>query len=300
MITSIYGLGYSFAQKDVNDHRPVFERLRYNASVSEAGPISTSILTVVATDDDSGTNANVWYQIEPHPDHPTHSTYFYIDSTRGTIFVRQRLDHEQIRLLTFFVMASDSGVPALSAMVTVTINVTDANDNAPKFDQPAYELTISDQARRGQFLMVVLASDDDSSDQGRLRYAIVGGNVNQMFTMDLNRGTLSITDLRRPEFQPTYSLNVSVTDGVFTSFTRVKVSVVGSNVHTPQFSQLVYEVDVYEQQPSGESVAVLVAHDADEGKNAELTYKIVNDELDDIFVVDSSTGFVFTLCLWLS
>lgn len=281
----------------MNDHRPVFERLRYNASVSEASSVSTSILTVSATDDDSGTNANVWYQIDPHPDHPTHSAYFHIDSTRGTIFVRQRLDHEQIRLLTFIVMASDSGVPALSTSVTVTINVTDANDNAPKFDQPAYELTISDQARRGQFLMVVLASDEDSSDRGRLRYALVGGNVGQMFTMDSNRGTLSITDLRRPEFQPTYSLNVSVTDGVFTSFTRVKVNVEESNVHTPQFSQLVYEVDVYEDQPPGQSVALLTAHDADQGKNAELTYKIVNDELDDIFVVDSTTGLTITSCL---
>lgn len=283
----------------MNDHRPVFARLRYNASVSESGPISTSILTVSATDDDSGTNANVWYQIEAHPDHPTHSAYFHIDSTRGTIFVRQRLDHEQIKLLTFIVVASDSGVPALTASVTVTINVTDANDNAPKFDQPAYELTISDQARRGQFLMVVLASDEDSSDRGRLRYAIVGGNVGQMFTMDINRGTLSITDLRRPEFQSMYSLNVSVTDGVFTSFTRVKVNVEGSNVHTPQFSQLVYEVDVYEQQPPGQSVALLTAFDADQGKNAELMYKIVNDELDDIFVVDSTTGFIFTSCILL-
>lgn len=278
--------------KDVNDHQPVFERPRYNASVSESVPVGMPVLTVLATDEDFGNNAKVWYQIEPHSLYPTHSAFFQIDSSRGTVFVKQKLDHEQIKLLRFVVVASDSAVSPMSSSVSVMINVTDANDNPPKFEQLTYEVSVSDQAKRGQFLLVMLASDDDSSDRGQLRYAIVGGNVGQMFVIDSFRGSLSVTELRRTEFLPTYSLNVSVTDGVFTSFTRVRVNVERSNLHEPQFSQLLYEIDVYELQAPGQSIAAVNASDEDAGNNGILTYKIINDELDDLFAIDSNSGFL--------
>lgn len=280
--------------KDVNDNRPVFEKPRYSALIYESIPVGTSVLTVSATDEDSGSNAKVWYQIEPHYLYPTHSTFFHIDSSCGAISVKQKLDHEQIKQLKFVVVALDSAALQMNASVPVTISVADVNDNPPKFEQLSYEVSISDKAKRGQFLLAMLASDDDSSDRGRLQYAIVAGNVGQMFVMDSMRGALSVTDLRRAEFLPAYTLNVSVTDGVFSSFTQVRVNVEGTNLHQPHFSRPLYEVDVYDVQSSGQSVvAVVSASDEDSGNNALLTYKIINDELTDLFAINSSSGLVY-------
>ena len=52
-------------------------------------------------------------------------------------------------------MATDSGIPALNASVSVRVVVTDLNDNPPKFDQPSYDTTITDLATRGQFVTIV-------------------------------------------------------------------------------------------------------------------------------------------------
>ena len=49
---------------DVNDNQPVFQQSSYSTTVSEAEPISSDILNLLATDSDNGINASVIYTIE--------------------------------------------------------------------------------------------------------------------------------------------------------------------------------------------------------------------------------------------
>ncbi len=51
--------------QDVNDEAPQFESQRYIHTISEAASIGTSLLTVSATDQDSGENAHISYRIQP-------------------------------------------------------------------------------------------------------------------------------------------------------------------------------------------------------------------------------------------
>ena len=116
------------------------------------------------------------------------SSYFHIDSDRGIILTKQKLDHERKTKLTFEVVATDHGYPALSSPVSVEVIVIDLNDNAPHFDHPSYEVEISDLLKRGQFVTIVTASDPDSSDARSLAYTIVGGNEKQAFTIEEHSG----------------------------------------------------------------------------------------------------------------
>lgn len=54
--------------------------------------------------------------------------------------------------------AKDGGTPALSAVATVTINLTDVNDNPPKFSQDIYSAVISEDALAGDSVILVGAS----------------------------------------------------------------------------------------------------------------------------------------------
>ena len=193
-------------------------------------------------------------------------------------------------LCVFQVVATDSGIPTLSAMVSVRVVVTDLNDNPPKFDQPSYDTTITDLATRGQFVTIVTASDGDSSDAGRLAYSVVGGNVRQAFAIQEFTGIISLSSLRKPELLPSYTLNVSVTDGVFTAFTRVRIAVESSNAHVPAFVQSVYDVDVAENTKKGTSIAMVTAEDADLGAYGQMKYSIGSEASSDVFRIDTNTG----------
>ena len=277
--------------QDVNDQAPSFESLLYVETISEAVGIGTSVLSVSASDKDSGRNAEVVYAIEPAKPGSNHSNYFYIDPVKGIILTKQKLDHELKDKLTFLVTATDHGVPSMSTSVHVTILVLDFNDNAPKFEQPTYDVTITDLVKRGQFVTMVTASDADSSNAGSLLYSIVGGNVKQTFMIDEHKGVVSLSSLRKPVLQASYTLNVSVTDGVFTNFARIRIMVRNSNNHIPVFTQVTYDVDIAENLTPEQKVITVTASDEDLGLYGHLAYSIGSEDAMETFRIDIDTGW---------
>lgn len=72
------------------------------------------------------------------------------------------LDYEQVQHYTLHVKATDS-VTGVSAEVLVSIMVTDVNDCAPEFLQDSYNISVSESASFGSFLLKVTATDNDTS-----------------------------------------------------------------------------------------------------------------------------------------
>lgn len=120
-----------------------------------------------AQDQDTEKNGVVSYQILS--DIYNSTDYFSIDSNSGLIYTARLLDYELIQRHNFIVRAMDSGDPALSSDVTVSVTVTDTNDNPPNFSQMLYEAFVSELAPRGHFVTCVQASDADICDASRLR-----------------------------------------------------------------------------------------------------------------------------------
>lgn len=71
------------------------------------------------------------------------------------------LDYEQVQHYTLTVRATDS-VSGVSADVLVSLIVTDVNDCAPEFPQDSYNISISESASFGSFILKVSASDNDT------------------------------------------------------------------------------------------------------------------------------------------
>lgn len=278
--------------EDVNDNAPVFLSKSYYANISEASVIGTSVLQVSAKDSDTGNNQEVFFHLVE--ERGKSSDYFTIDRNTGVITTAQTLDHEEIQQRELRVRVVDGGVPALSSDVTVTIDVTDLNDNAPAFSELTYKSTVSELAPRGHFITQVQASDTDSSDSNNLEFSIISGNEEQNFSIDKHTGAIVISNHRRPHMQPLYKLNVSVSDGVFRNSALVIVTVIGANFHNPTFSQLEYVVELIENSPVGTLVAEAKATDDDEGIYGQINYQIVNDFAKDKFSVNEN-GEIFTL-----
>jgi protocadherin Fat 1/2/3 len=180
----------------------------------------------------------------------------------------------------------------------VSVHVSDSSDNSPNFEQLSYECVLSQEATRGQFVTVLSANDADYSDANKLIYTIVEGNDHQTYHMDPMTGVITLMNMQNfgntaDSSQPTI-LNVSVTDGVYTSYTRVKITILPANLHNPTFEKLVYEFEVNENQLPGRLVGTVKASDDDFGKYGHISYSIVSDEMNEVFDVDSEKGVLTT------
>uniref|UniRef100_A0A803V7Q4 Protocadherin Fat 3 n=1 Tax=Ficedula albicollis TaxID=59894 RepID=A0A803V7Q4_FICAL len=277
---------------DVNDNPPVFDQSAYNATLSEASLIGTPVLQVVATDADSDHNKIVQYHIVQDTFNST--DYFHIDSSSGLILTARMLDHELIQQCSLKVRATDNGFPPLSSEVLVSISVTDMNDNPPVFNQLIYESYVSELAPRGHFVTCVQASDADSSDFDRLEYSILSGNDRTSFIMDSKSGVITLSNHRKQRMEPMYSLNVSVSDGLFTSTAQVHIHILGANLYSPVFSQSIYVAEVRENAAPGTKVIHVKATDGDSGVYGQISYSIINDFAKDRFLIDANGQILTT------
>ncbi|MEQ2204418.1 bahd acyltransferase, partial [Xenoophorus captivus] len=238
--------------QDINDNPPVFKEMSYRIVLSETVMIGTPALQVIATDKDSEKNNAVGYQIFSKEHNST--DYFHIDSSSGIILTARILDHELAPEYEFIVRATDNGFPSLCTEVLVTVLLKDMNDNPPVFNQLLYEAYVSELAPKGHFITCVQASDADSSDLDKLVYSILSGNERIDFVMERKTGIIMLSHLRKQRMEPAYNLNVSVSDGVFTSTAQVHVTVFGANLHNPVFEQNMFEAELRENAPAGTSV----------------------------------------------
>ena len=62
------------------------------------------------------------------------------------------LDRETTDMFTLTVTAQDAGTPSLSVNVTVYINVSDVNDNTPRFSQEHYTVSLVENEEAMNFL----------------------------------------------------------------------------------------------------------------------------------------------------
>ena len=105
-------------------------------------------------------------------------------------------------------------------------------------------------------------------------------------------GIVTLGNLHRFGEQANYLLNVSVSDGVHTSFASLQVDLLSTNRHAPTFVRGVFEAEVLENSPAGTGVAQVNATDLDrdDALSGRITYTILSDAALELFKIDSETG----------
>lgn len=246
------------------------------------------MLQVTATDADSGINAEIQYDLSPL-DNSRSINIFQINPITGVLQTARFLDFEDTQEYLFHVVATDGGLPALNMSVPVHIIVGDLNDNPPYFDQPTYSGVVTNPTP-GLIVIKVTASDLDKCSQENLEYSIVDGNGDQVFRIDAKSGLISISPRRHSVLYPAYMLNVSVSDGVFTTFTTVSISFEESNLHSPVFSRVLYQASLMENVGRGIPITTVKAQDEDRGYYGMISYSVLSHEMRQFFNIDADTG----------
>ncbi|KAM6953399.1 cadherin-7 [Aplochiton taeniatus] len=291
--------------QDINDNVPQFQNEPYTSSIPEMCPIGTTVAQVTATDADDpqvGNNARLIYSIlqgEP---------YFSVEPKTGLIVTSwPNMDREARELYLVVVQAKDmlglSG--AHSSSTTVTVSLTDVNDNGPTFQHNLYTFVIPEDAPVGTTVGRVMANDGDVGINARMNYSLEDLEENTSFSIQTDPVTQEgVVVLAKPldyESKRRFVLAVdAVNDYVDTRFlsydefrdrTTLKI-VVGDVDEPPVFLTAVYEWKAPENVVMGAVVGTVTARDTDTVNNP-IRYSIEkSSDLLKAFKIDQNNGTV--------
>ncbi|XP_035613771.2 protocadherin gamma-A11-like [Oncorhynchus keta] len=182
---------------DVNDNPPVFEEQSYKAHVTENNKPGVSVCTITARDPDWRQNGTVIYSLLPGEVNGVPvSSFLSVNGDTGVIHAVRSFDYEQFRSFKVHVVARDNGSPPLSSNVTVSVFITDVNDNSPQILYPAPEgmsfMTelVPKAAHGGSLVSKVIAVDADSGQNAWLSYHTVKSTDPGLFTIGLHSGEI--------------------------------------------------------------------------------------------------------------
>ncbi|CAG0919475.1 unnamed protein product [Notodromas monacha] len=277
---------------DVNDNSPEFDGVSVRISVPEDADTTsrTALYAVHAQDADDGANGRVRYKlVDGKPSYGLEA--FRVDPESGVVTLVRPLDHEVQARYDLSVLATDLGVPPLSAYLQLRIDVQDVNDNGPVFKQTRYEVSVPEGLAMNAHVVQVEAEDEDSGNNARMTYSIVQSQHPRTFGVFPNSGIVYLVGELDRENETSYEITVLATDNGSperSSSVVVAVTVTDVNDNAPHFAQDVYQFTVEEGRKAGTLVGSVSAVDPDSGPNATLTYVLLHSNR--TFVINSRTG----------
>ncbi len=215
---------------------------------------------------------------------------FAIDGN-GVITLKRAFNYEHQHSFTLTVQVTD-GVH--NEQVDIAITVTDINDVQPRFtSNHQTPVILQTDAEIGTEIATVTAIDADTS---QLTYSIKSGDTHNLFAIDADTGIITLRQLFNDQTSVlNYELIIKVSDGDFTSQTRVTITVndtapvfdrvltkgVGDQTFNAKDTFTLIENTAYGINEAG---ALILASDAD---GDMLTYTIISGDPDGYFQINS-------------
>lgn len=274
---------------DINDNTPVFPR-PYNGSIMERSMIGTKVVEVRATDADDPTTANgeLRYSLTPGGD----LSAFEIDSISGVISCKTNtLDRETKGQYIVVVKAQDMrGMASGSTSTTsVTITITDINDNIASFTRKMYELHVREDHKLNEKIGTLELEDRDQIQNKEPIFVIPSEN-SKVFNIELSPnkdGNLMLKQALDYETTPSYSFTIQVkenlrnlrfpADNVNSAVTSAQVIIKVLDVdEAPVFSQPIYTFTVVEERVVT-NIGAVTARDPDKA-NKSIRYSILDKD----------------------
>ncbi|KAF0038156.1 hypothetical protein F2P81_008640 [Scophthalmus maximus] len=275
---------------DVNDNSPIFSPTLFEVDFAEENQPGEKVLDITAADADSGTNAELLYNIVADS---SIKGLFEIDPNTGEVRARSPLDREHKERYEFRVTAADKGSPVHKGTATVVIKVLDRNDNDPKFMLSGYSFSVLENMPSLSPVGMVTVVDVDKGENAHVHLSVEpdGGK----FVVQNGTGTILSSISFDREKESSYTFRLKAVDGgepPRSSYVGVTINVLDENDNDPVVTK-----------PSNSSfrrlsplaspdshVEVVEAEDLDSGPNAELVFSIAGGNPYQLFRISPSSG----------
>ncbi|NXD98708.1 PCD18 protein, partial [Chaetorhynchus papuensis] len=289
---------------DVNDNKPEInlnlmsterEEVAY---ISEGSPLDTFVALVRVQDKDSGVNGEIVCKLHGHGHFKLQKTY----ENNYLILTNATLDREKRSEYSLTVIAEDKGTPSLSTVKHFTVQISDENDNPPRFQTNRYEVVILENNSPGAYITSVTATDPDLGDNGQVTYTILensvlGSSITTYVTIDPSNGAIYALRTFDHEEVNQIAFVVQARDGgsqQLVSNTTVVLTIIDENDNAPvivgpTLHNSTAEISIPKDAEIGFLVTRIRATDRDSGMNSELSCSIAADKENSIFVMDPQT-----------
>ncbi|XP_056606283.1 protocadherin-9 isoform X4 [Triplophysa dalaica] len=274
--------------EDENDNPPIFTQPVIELAVMENNQRDMFLTIISATDEDSGRNAEIVYQVGPN------ASFFDLDRKTGVLTASRVFDREEQERFLFTVTARDNGTRALQSQAAVIVTILDENDNSPKFTHNHFQFFVSENLPKYSTVGVITVTDADAGENAVVRLSILNDNEN--FILDPDSGVIKSNVSFDREQQSSYTFDVRAVDNgspPCSSAAKVTINVIDVNDNTPIViyppSNTSFKLVPLSAIP-GSVVSEVFAVDGDTGMNAELKYTIVSGNNRGLFRIDPVTG----------
>nr|XP_057918883.1 cadherin-related family member 2 isoform X2 [Doryrhamphus excisus] len=205
----------------------------------------------------------------------------------------QKLDYEDKQQMVVQVIASDPEQSTFVSTATVTVMITDTNDNSPIFPKGTYlDLKVPEHSPAGTPVDTITATDLDTMDQGNITYMLLPESIRIYFDVNPHTGELYVKNetLLDREVRYLYSATLQAKDSggnVGTAYLEFVLTDI--NDQHPVINREYYQEFVEE---GAELILQIEATDADESDtvNSEIMYTIITSKYSDYFIMDPDTG----------
>ncbi|XP_074530041.1 protocadherin alpha-7-like isoform X26 [Halichoeres trimaculatus] len=292
---------------DLNDNAPEIEVTSFSKAIPEDSKPGTTVALISVQDKDSGVNGKViCYISEDVPFTLTPS----LQDNMYSIVTKSLLDREQQAQYDVTIIAKDGGQQPLSSQRTISVTVSDVNDNSPEFSLSPYTFYVVENNVAGASLFSVSAHDCDEGDNALISYHIVrNGDEHKSLTsfLNINSENGHITGLKSFDFETvkTFQFHVVASDSgspQLSSNVTVNVFILDQNDNAPV---ILYPLssngsaegveEIPRNANAGQVVTKVRAYDADIGYNGWLLFSLQEVTEHSLFALDRYTGQIRTL-----
>ncbi|CAJ0960727.1 unnamed protein product [Ranitomeya imitator] len=230
-------------------------------------------------------------------------------SQRYALVTSGHLDREKLSQYTIILTASDLGSPSLSSQITISLNISDVNDNPPAFLHNVYNAFIPENNEAGRLLCSVSAVDPDEGANANLIYSIAESHIHGSPVSSfvyINSDTGNIYAQRSFDYEQFQVLQITarVEDSgspKLSSNVSVFVFILDTNDNPPTIlypentAETIAQETIPRSAAAGYLVSKVSAVDVDSGHNAWLLYGLVQSASPALFHISEYTGEVRTL-----
>ncbi|KAM4038957.1 protocadherin alpha-4-like isoform 5-T5 [Anomaloglossus baeobatrachus] len=283
---------------DINDNPPEMTVTSLSVPVPENSPQDTTVAIISVHDKDSGSNGKVHcFVSEPSPFkvNPAFTGDF-------SLIVNGPLDREVKDEYEVTIIARDEGSPSLSTSKTLKIDISDANDNAPRFVQSVDTILIKENNPPGSHIYTASASDPDIGQNSFITYSIrertiEGIPISSYISINPENGKVFALVSFDHEQITYFQCHIKATDAglqALSSNLTLNIFIEDINDNAPTFTPLhsALTIKASKSAEPGHLITKVKAVDLDSGYNALTFYKLkdLGGSGKSLFIIAHQTG----------